>query len=63
MGVYLIRRQKAEHTLGHGLADVEQQFTHLILEDIRFSMLEGGAQFSVLWSCTNSAHPNLQIGC
>ncbi|TNN63687.1 hypothetical protein EYF80_026105 [Liparis tanakae] len=55
-------RQKAEHPLGHDLADFEQQRPHLVLEGIRFSMLEGGTEFSALGSFTNSAHPNLRRG-
>lgn len=61
--VYLVRRQKAEHALGHHLADMEQQRAHLVLESIRFSMLEGGTEFSALGSCTNSAYPNLRREC
>lgn len=57
---YLIRWQKAEHALGHDLADMQQQRPHLILEGIRFSVLESSAQFSAMGSRTNSAHPNLR---
>lgn len=60
--VYLVGRQKAEHTLGHDLADVEQQRAHLVLKDVRFSVLEGSQQLPALGSFTNSAHPHLRRG-
>lgn len=58
---YLVWWQKAEHTLGHDLADMEQQITHLVLEGECFSMLEGGAEFMAFGSGTNSAHPDLNM--
>lgn len=58
--IYLVGRQKAKHTLGHDLADVEQQATHFILEGIRLCVLKGGTELPALRSCANSAHPNLQ---
>lgn len=58
--IYLVRWQKAEHTLGHDLADVEQQCAHLILEGKCFGVLEGSTKFSARRSNANSPHPYLQ---
>lgn len=58
--IYLVRWQKAEHTLGHDLADVEQQCAHLVLEGKCFCVLEGSAELSAGWSSTNSPHPHLE---
>lgn len=58
--IYLIRWQKAEHTLGHDLADVEQQRTHLVLKGKCFGMLKGGTEFFAAGSSTNSADPHLK---
>lgn len=58
--IYLVRGQKAEHTLGHDLADVEQQCAHLVLEGKCFGVLEGSTEFSARRSSANCPHPYLE---
>ena len=57
---YLIGRQEAEHSLGHGVADVEQQAAHLVLEGEGLCVLEGGQELLALWPRANGTNPHLE---